>query len=49
MWTPPETGSLQETCDMQHEFYVSLVQSGFTKHEAMHLMLGEACCEGDYA
>lgn len=46
MWKPPEMESLQDTSDAMHEYYLSLKNSGFTRHEAFHLILGvPMCCD----
>lgn len=45
MWTPPDMNTLQDHCDAVHEMYESLTNAGFTKHEAMHVLLQDPCCK----
>ena len=37
--------TLQDHCDALHEMYESLLSSGFTHHEAMHVLLQDPCCK----
>ena len=44
-WTPPEPQTLNEAAVHMHEMFKSLVDQGFTRHEALHLVVGQGCCQ----
>lgn len=47
-WEPPEMETLQDQAKMMNELYLSLVSEGFTKHQALHIIMGQPCCELNY-
>lgn len=40
----PDNLTMSEQAALMHEFYISLTDQGFTKSEAMHIMLQQPCC-----
>lgn len=44
-WTPPEFDTLDEMSIQMHEMFKSLVDKGFTRHEALHIVTGQGCCQ----
>lgn len=44
-WQMPEPETLSDLARMMHEYYHSLREQGFTPHEALHIILGQPCCE----
>lgn len=47
-WEMPELESLQDHARMMHELYLSLKAEGFSCHEALHIIMGQACCPESY-
>lgn len=47
MWTPPDCGNLSEMVALQHEYYLELRNAGFTRHEALHIMMNQSTCACD--
>lgn len=47
-WEPPEMETLQDTARLAHEVYKSMLREGFNEHQALHIALGNACCELTY-
>jgi hypothetical protein len=43
-YEPPDIETMDDAALQLNEWYKSLVRSGFTRHEALHLVMGEPCC-----
>lgn len=41
----PECDTLDETVAMMHEMYQAAVNQGFSRHQALHIVMGDACCK----
>lgn len=46
-WECPAPDTMADVAMMLNEYYRNLRQSGFTRHEALHLVMGDACCKRD--
>jgi hypothetical protein len=44
-WEPPEMETLQDQARMLHELHTSLINEGFTEHQALHIVMGQPCCQ----
>lgn len=40
--------TLQDQARMLHELYTSLVNEGFSAHQAQHIVMGQPCCQFTY-
>lgn len=47
-WEPPEMETLQDQARMLHELYTSLLNEGFSPHQAQHIVMGQPCCQLTY-
>lgn len=47
-WEPPELETLQDQARLLHEVYRSMVTEGFTEHQALHIVMGQPCCQFNY-
>lgn len=47
-WEPPEAQTLQEQAAFMHELYASLISEGFTEHQALHVIMGQPCCQHNF-
>ena len=44
-WEAPEFDTLDEVMAAMHEGFRSALRAGFTRHQALHIVMGKSCCE----
>lgn len=41
----PDINTMDDTTRVMNEYFNSLMQQGFTEHQALHIVMGQPCCQ----